>query len=106
MKEELTRTELRRIAEEFKTERDAAKRDTLRAFDERNILLNENMALTEKCEKLGKALREAERGFELAYNAAEKGLIDEVLLHCGAHVAKISTALFQTAIKRRKHNEI
>lgn len=67
---------------------------------------NDRDALAERCEKLLEALREAERGFELAYNAAEKGLIDEVLLHCGAHVAKISTALFQTAIKRRKHNEI
>lgn len=34
-----TRTELRRVAEEFKSERDAAKRDAMRAFDERNIAL-------------------------------------------------------------------
>lgn len=34
-----TRTELIRIVEEFKSERDAAKRDAARAFDERNILL-------------------------------------------------------------------
>jgi hypothetical protein len=38
--DELTRTELRRIAEEFKSERDAAKRDAMRAFDERNIALD------------------------------------------------------------------
>jgi hypothetical protein len=35
-----TRSELLRIIEEMKSERDAAKRDTLRAFDERNVLLN------------------------------------------------------------------
>jgi hypothetical protein len=39
--EELSRTELRRVAEEFKSERDAAKRDAMRAFDERNALLHE-----------------------------------------------------------------
>lgn len=42
---ELTRTELRRIADEFKSERDAAKRDAMRAFEERDLLLNENKAL-------------------------------------------------------------
>jgi len=38
---DLTRTELRRIADEFRSERDAAKRDTMRAFDERNVALNQ-----------------------------------------------------------------
>lgn len=42
---DLTRTELLRIVEEFKSERDAAKRDAMRAFDERNILLNQLVAL-------------------------------------------------------------
>lgn len=42
---DLTRTELRRIAEEFKAERDAAKADAMRAFDERNILLAQLAAL-------------------------------------------------------------
>lgn len=36
---ELTRTELRRVADEFKSERDAAKRDTLRAIEDRNAAL-------------------------------------------------------------------
>ena len=43
--QKLSNTELRRIADEFKSERDAAKRDTMRAFDERDILLNHLMAM-------------------------------------------------------------
>jgi hypothetical protein len=36
---ELTRTELRRVADEFKSARDAAERDTLRAIEDRNAAL-------------------------------------------------------------------
>lgn len=38
---DMTRTELLRIIDEFKSERDAAKADAMRCWDERNILLNE-----------------------------------------------------------------
>jgi regulator of protease activity HflC (stomatin/prohibitin superfamily) len=36
---ELTRAELRRVADEFKSARDAAERDTLRAIEDRNAAL-------------------------------------------------------------------
>jgi hypothetical protein len=49
LKETLSNTELRRIAEEFMSERDAAKRDTMRAFDERDIALAELQMLLPKC---------------------------------------------------------
>lgn len=39
------------------------------------------------------ALRDARFGFHLAYEAAEKGFNDEVLLHCGHHGAKADKAL-------------
>ena len=68
----------------------------------RNDALN---ACKARCEKLREALREAERGFELAYNAVEKGLTDEVLLHCGAHMALISTTLFRVALAAPKERE-
>jgi hypothetical protein len=77
---DLTRTELRRIAEEFKSERDAAKRDAMRAFDERNVLLAENarlaaekadfhMAYRMKCDEQTKA---AEARAEAAERDARK----------------------------------
>lgn len=44
---ELTRAELLRVIEEFKSERDAAKRDTLRAFEERDLALDQ-LALRNK----------------------------------------------------------
>lgn len=55
LRDDLTRTELRRIAEEFMSERDAAKRDALRAFDERDLALNE-------IERLRTTLREIASG--------------------------------------------
>lgn len=63
---------------------------------------NERDVLAERCEKLREALQEAERGFDLAYDAAEKGQADEVLLHCGAHGALISTTLFRVALAAPK----
>lgn len=38
---EKTRADWQRVAEEFQSERDAAKADALRAFDERNVALDE-----------------------------------------------------------------
>lgn len=71
--DELTRTELRRIAEEFKSERDAAKRDAMRAFEERDILLNRLKA----CE----AARDALAANAQRYLAVRDGdgLLEELL---------------------------
>jgi hypothetical protein len=42
----LSRTEMVRVLEEFRSERDAAKRDVLRAVEERNALIAELQAIT------------------------------------------------------------
>ena len=72
---ELSRKELLRVIEEFKSERDAAKESAMRAFDERNILLNENKALRqerdEAYERAAKMVRERARTF--AYPSATQG---------------------------------
>lgn len=74
----LTRTELRRIAEEFQSERDAAKRDVMRAFDERNVALDRATAaetslarVTAEREALAAAMPSEGADAALAY-AAER----------------------------------
>jgi hypothetical protein len=52
----MTRTELLRIIDEFKSERDAAKEDALRAFDQRNIAQNVIVRLEVRINKLEQAL--------------------------------------------------
>ena len=39
------------------------------------------------------ALNNAKTGFELAYDALEKKLYDEAMLHCGHHFAQIEKVL-------------
>lgn len=47
----------------------------------------------DEIERLQAALAYARNGFELAYNAAERGFNDEVLLHCGHHGAAADRAI-------------
>lgn len=50
-------------------------------------------AAQQEIERLRAALREAARGFGLAYVTAAKHLHDETLLHCGHHEAAARRAL-------------
>jgi tRNA(Ile)-lysidine synthase TilS/MesJ len=49
--------------------------------------------LADEVDRLRQALAYAKGGFALAYDAAEKRLNDEVLLHCGHHEARAANAL-------------
>jgi hypothetical protein len=71
---ELTRTELRRVADEFKSARDAAERDTLRAIEDRNAAL-EALRMTEHHLREEQRLREQA---EAARRQAEMDLADAV----------------------------
>jgi hypothetical protein len=46
----------------------------------------------DELDRLYDALDYASSGFALAYDAAEKRLNDEVLLHCGHHQARVDKA--------------
>lgn len=46
----------------------------------------------DELERLYDALDYASNGFDVAYDAAEKRLNDEVLLHCGHHKARVDKA--------------
>ena len=64
----LSRTELLRVLDEFKSERDAAKRDAMRAFDERNIALARAEAAEAECARLR---QEAAQAYEAAAKVCE-----------------------------------
>lgn len=55
----LSRTELLRVLDEFRSERDAAKRSALRAFEERDIEIDRSKVVAERVEKLHKACEAA-----------------------------------------------
>ena len=44
-------------------------------------------------ERLRMALRDANVGFGLAYDALEKGVYDEAMLHCGHHYAQTAKSM-------------
>lgn len=47
----------------------------------------------DEIERLREALQNAHAGFDLAYDALEKGCYDEAMLHCGHHHAQSGKAL-------------
>lgn len=49
--------------------------------------------LHDENQRLRKALEDAKAAFGMAFDAAELGAIDEILLHCGHHEAKLAKAL-------------
>jgi len=53
-------------------------------------MIRERAEAADEIEKLRMAVTAAMTGFGLAYEAASKGLIDEVLLHCGHHEAQMA----------------
>ena len=47
----------------------------------------------DEIERLRRALHDAGVGFDLAYDALEKGCYDEAMLHCGHHHAQTAKAM-------------
>lgn len=84
----LSRTELQSVAEEFRSERDAAKRDTVRAFDERNLALTELAHLRQAMKRLESAVARWWEGRRpVGWNVAQHAASAAVNAHYPADVA-------------------